>query len=117
MQMNLLMQLASALMITIAVEFAAYLVLTGKDPATLLICSAAVNVLTNPLLNYLYLFEVHDLFLLEASAVLAESFLVMAILKLSYPQATMLSATANLASLLAGVLIMPVLLRLHPWAV
>lgn len=111
--MNLLMQMASALLLTIAVEFAVYLMLTGKNPASLLLCSVAVNVLTNPILNYLYLFEVHDLILLEASAVIVESFLIMALLKLSYSRALVLSAAANLASLLAGILIMPVLPRLQ----
>lgn len=112
--MNLIIQMASALLLTIAVEFAVYLLLTRKNPASLLLCSVAVNVLTNPLLNYLYLFEVRNLILLEASAVLAESFLIMAFLKLSYLRAMVLSASANLASLLAGILIMPVLLRLQP---
>lgn len=112
--MNLLMYRASALLLTIAVEFAVYLALTGKNPADLLLCSVAVNTLTNPLLNYLYLFEVHDLILLEASAVLAESFPIMALLRLSYPRALMISAAANLASLLAGILIMLFLLRLQP---
>jgi hypothetical protein len=103
--MSFLSSLAAALLLTILTEFAVYLLLLRESPQKLLLYSILINSFTNPLFNYLYNFEIHQLYPLEMGVALIESFLIMLLAEVSYPRALLVSLAANLASLAVGLLI------------
>lgn len=103
--MNYLQSLALALLLTIFIEFVIYLIFIRKDSLALLLYSILINSFTNPLFNYVYAFEFHELYILEMIVVLAESILIVLLMKVSYPKALLISSLANLASLLLGWII------------
>lgn len=103
--MSFLSSLAIALLLTILTEFAVYLLLLRESPQKLLLYSILINSFTNPLFNYFYNFEFHQLYSLEMGVALTESFLIMPLAEVSYPRALLVSMTANLASLAIGLLI------------
>lgn len=103
--MSFLSSLTFALLITITTEFAVYLLLLHESPQKLLLYSILINAFTNPLFNYLYNFELHQLYPLEMAVVLTESFLIMLLAEVSYPRALLVSLAANLASLAVGLLV------------
>ncbi len=103
--MSFLSSLAVALLLTILTEYAVYLLLLHESPQKLLLYSILINSFTNPLFNYLYNFEFHQLYPLEMGVALTEGFLIMLLLKVSYPRALLVSFAANLASLAIGLLV------------
>lgn len=103
--MSFLSSLAVALLITIATEFAVYLLLLRESPQKLLLYSILINSFTNPLFNYLYNFELHQLYPLEIGVALTESILIMLLAEVSYPRALLVSFAANLTSLAVGLLV------------
>jgi branched-subunit amino acid ABC-type transport system permease component len=105
MQMNFLHSLAVALLLTILTEYAVYLLILRRDPLQLLLYSILINSFTNPLFNYLYNYQLHELYPLEMAVVLVESMLIVLLVEVSLPKALLISLTANLASLLVGLLI------------
>lgn len=103
--MTFFQSLLLALILTILIEFAIYLAVIGQYRARLFWYSALINSFTNPLFNYLYNYELHDLCLLECAVALVESFLIKNLLEIGYRKAMFLSILANLASLLIGLVI------------
>jgi hypothetical protein len=100
-------ELVAALAITTITEFIIFYALIRQDPSRLLLYSILINSFTNPLFNYLYNYQLPDAYLLEMLVVLAESVLLMSLLEVSYPKSLLISAAANAASYLIGLLLFP----------
>jgi len=105
--MSFQQDLVAALAITILIEFIIFYALIRQDPSRLLLCSILINSFTNPLFNYIYNYQLHDVYLMEMLVVLAESVLLMSLLGISYPKSLLISAAANAASYLIGLLLFP----------
>ena len=103
--MSFFQSLASALILTILMEYAVYLFLIRKDPLNLFLYSFLINAFTNPLFNYLYNYEFHALYPLEIAVAIVESILIFFLMELSYPKALLVSLASNLASFLLGLVI------------
>jgi len=93
-----------ALTITIMVEFNVIWIIIRKKPLELFIYSVLVNSLTLPLATYGYYYVLNNLFLIELIVVLAESLLLMILLRLKYPKALAISFAANFITALIGFL-------------
>jgi hypothetical protein len=104
--MSLFASLVEALLITILLEAAVFLILLKQDISKLLLCSILINSFTNPLLNYFYNFIMHDLLMLELAVVGIESLLLMALMQLKFTRALAVSSIANLVSGMAGLLLL-----------
>ncbi len=102
--MNFLQSLALALMLTILTEYAIYLLIMRRDPFQLLLYSVLINSFTNPLFNYIYNYQLHDLYTLEMAVALVEGILIALLMEVGFSKALLISLTANLASLLVGLL-------------
>jgi hypothetical protein len=105
--MSFQQDLVAALAVTIVIEFTILYALIRQDPSRLILYSILINSFTNPLFNYLYNYRLHDVYLLEMLVVLAESVLLMSLLEISYPKSLLISAAANAASYLIGLLLFP----------
>lgn len=96
-----------ALLLTLAVllEAPVYLILLrGRFPARrLLLVALVVNLITNPLANFVYLTWDVEIWALEVGVILAEAALLLAFLRCSMARAAALSLVANLTSWLLGV--------------
>ncbi len=103
--MIFLQSLAFALLLTILTEYAVYLLIVRRDPFQLLLYSVLINSFTNPLFNYLYNYQLRELYPLEIATALVESILIALLMEVSLPKALLISLTANLASLLVGLLV------------
>ena len=103
--MSLIISLASALLLTILSEFVIYLCLIHRSPWHLLIYSFFINAFTNPLLNYLHIFESYNLWALEILVVLVESCLILLLAEISYTRALIISVAANIVSFILGNLL------------
>jgi hypothetical protein len=99
--------LVAALAITILTEFIILYALFRRDPSRLLLYSILINSFTNPLSNYIYNYQLHDVRLLEMLVVLTESILLNKLLEIRYPKSLLISAAANAASYLVGLLLFP----------
>ncbi len=102
--MALIISLALALLLTVLSEFAVYLRLIHRSPWHLLMYSFLINSFTNPLLNYLHIFEGYSLGGLEILVILIESFLIFLLSEISYPRALIVSTVANSASFILGII-------------
>jgi len=103
--MTFFQSLVLALILTILIEYAVYFAVIWQDPPRLFLYSALVNSFTNPLFNYLYNYELHNLWLLEIAVALVECFLIKHLLEIGYRKAMLISFLANLASLLIGLIV------------
>jgi hypothetical protein len=103
--MSLLISLALALLLTVLSEFAVYLCLIHRSPWHLLMYSFLINSVTNPLLNYLHIFEGYNIGGLEILVVLVEIFLISLLTEISYSRALMVSTAANIASFILGIIL------------
>ncbi|VVB72598.1 Uncharacterised protein [uncultured archaeon] len=108
--MSFIQSLAIALLITILVEYAVYLIVIRKDLQKLLLYAILINTFTNPLFNYLYNYEFHEwgflaLAFLEVAVAIIESVLIFFLMEVSGQKALLLSFAANLASLQVGMLV------------
>ena len=103
--MTFFQSLVLALILTILIEFAIYFAIIRQDPPRLFLYSALINSFTNPLFNYLYNYELHNLYLLESAVALVECFLIKHLLEIGYRRAMLVSFLANMASLLIGLII------------
>jgi hypothetical protein len=99
--------LVAALLTTIFTEFIIFYALIRQDPKRLLLYSILINSFTNPLFNYLYNYQLQDAYLLEMLVVLAESVLLSKLLEISYSKSLFISAAANAASYMVGLLLFP----------
>ncbi|HET8629439.1 MAG TPA: hypothetical protein VFL91_18625 [Thermomicrobiales bacterium] len=96
---------AAALALTVAIEWLVYWASLRRAPAALAGYALAVNALTEPLASYAYQRLGGDLWAVEAAVWLAEGLLLRALLGLRPGRALALSAAANLASALAGLVV------------
>ena len=102
----LLPALASALILTIATEYLVLLILIRNQPGMLLLYAILINGVTNPLLNYVYLFHYPILWPLEAGVILTETLLISLLIRIGCRYAFFCSVCANTVSILAGKLLL-----------
>ena len=98
----LLPALITTLTVTIFTEFAVFLLIIRKNYSHLLLYAILINGFTNPLLNYLYLFEYPSLMPLEIGVVLIETILIHLLIRVSWRSAFVCSLCANTISLISG---------------
>jgi hypothetical protein len=91
--------------LTVALEALVWYVILKKNAAELVFYSVLINSLTLPLTQYLYLYYLDNLLLMEALVVLAEVPLLYLLLRVTPRQAFYLSFLANLVSALVGLLL------------
>jgi hypothetical protein len=103
--MSFIQELMVALILTIFVEFLIYLIGIKEDPKKLLLYCILINSFTNPLFNYLYIYEFSEFYLLEIAIIVLEGVLISLLAEVSYSRAFAVSAAANLASMIVGMLI------------
>jgi hypothetical protein len=103
--MSLIQDLMAALVLTIFIEFLIYVLSIGKDPIMLLLYSTLINSFTNPLFNYFYIFNYYNFYSLEIAVIVVESILIKLLAEVSYSRAIAVSAAANLASMIIGMLV------------
>jgi hypothetical protein len=103
--MSFIQELMIALILTIFVEFPIYLVGVKKDPKMLLLYCILINSFTNPLFNYLYVYEIHEFYLLEIAIIMVEGVLIGLLAEVSFSRAIAVSVAANLASMIVGMLV------------
>lgn len=101
--MNTLLQaLTIALIITILTEYAVLLLLIRKNFLHLLLYTILMNGVTNPLLNYLYLFVYPSLVPLELGVIMVETLLIYVLVTISLKYAFLCSLCANCISIISG---------------
>jgi hypothetical protein len=103
--MIFIQELMAALILTISVEFLIFLFGIKKDPKKLLLYCILINSFTNPLFNYLYIYELHELYLLEIAIIMVEGVLIGLLAEVSLFRAIAVSVAANLASFIIGTLV------------
>ncbi len=103
--MSFIQELMVALILTISVEFLIFLFGIRKDPKMLLLYCILINSFTNPLFNYLYIYELHEFYLLEIAIIMVEGVLIKLLAEVSYSRAIAVSVAANLASMIIGLLV------------
>jgi hypothetical protein len=103
--MSFIQELMAALILTISVEFLIFLFGIRKDPKMLLLYCILINSFTNPLFNYLYIYELHEFYLLEIAIIMVEGVLIGLLAEVSYSRAIAVSVAANLASFIIGTLV------------
>jgi len=84
-----------ALLITIGVEFLVYWVFIRKTPLKLFFFSVIINTLTQPLANFSYQYVLHNFILIEILVIIAESVLILLLLKQSVQKSIAISIVAN----------------------
>ena len=103
--MSFIQELMVALILTIFIEFLIYLFGIRKDPKMLLLYCILINSFTNPLFNYLYVYELHEFYFLEIAVIVVEGVLIRLLAEVSYSRALAVSVAANLASMIIGMLV------------
>jgi hypothetical protein len=86
-------------LLTVAVEFIFYKLITQKKAYELLISAFLIN-LTQPFANFSYNFLIKNIYFIEVSVIVVEIFLVKWVLGVSYKKAVFVSFCANLATAL-----------------
>ncbi|MBL8015736.1 MAG: hypothetical protein JNK43_00575 [Ignavibacteria bacterium] len=104
----------TALVITIAVEFVVYVVFFRKDLLKLLLYCIAINLFTHPIAYYFYnqlsgpyhnsAFNIYFL-IVELVVFLAETVLIMLLMKLNWKTSLLLSLIANLTTAMLSFVI------------
>lgn len=104
----------TALFITVAVEFAVYVLFFRKDVLSLLLYAAVINLFTHPIAYYFYnylsgpinssAFNIYFL-IVELIVFLAETVLIMILLKINLKRSLLLSFAANFATALLSFVI------------
>ena len=91
------------LIATILIESFIFWILIKKEPVKLLVYSIIINSLTVPLANYGYQAILNNFIVIEIIVVLAESILIMLLLKIGYRRALIISFVANLITALISI--------------
>ena len=97
--------LASVSLIVFWVPLLGVVWLLDRDPLKLLWYSILINSFTNPLMNYIYNYEMRQLYLLELAVAAVEAILIRHLLEIGYKEALIFALAGNLASLLIGLLV------------
>ena len=90
---------------TIIVEFVIIWFFIRKAPLKLLLYSLLINSFTLPIATYSYLNILNNIYFIELSVILAESLLIMLLLKINYKKAFLISLVANFITALIGFLL------------
>jgi len=95
-----------ALFLTILLEFFPVFFLLAKERsgAFVLFSVSIVNMITNPIANYLY--PAQNFFLIETGVLLAESLLFTLLFGVSLKHSTLLSIAANLPTILLSLILL-----------
>ncbi len=90
---------------TIIVEFVIIWFFIRKAPLKLLLYSLLINSFTLPIATYSYLNILNNIYFIELSVILAESLLIILLLKINYKKAFLISLVANFITALIGFLL------------
>ena len=90
---------------TIIVEFVIIWFFIRKAPLKLLLYSLLINSFTLPIATYSYLNIINNIYFIELSVILAESLLIILLLKINYKKAFLISLVANFITALIGFLL------------
>jgi hypothetical protein len=99
---SLLPALGMALILTILAEYLVLLLLIRMNWRILLLYAILINSITNPLLNYTYLFVYPSIWPLEVGVVLIEAVLIHLLTRVSWRYALVCSVCANSVSILSA---------------
>lgn len=94
-----------AWIITINVEFVIIWFFVRKSSLELFLYSLLINSFTLPIATYSYLNIINNIYFIELGVILAESMLIMSLLKIKYKEALVVSLTANFITALIGFLL------------
>lgn len=100
-----MMQYLLAWAITIVVEFVIIWLFIRKAPLKLLLYSLIINSFTLPIATYSYINIINNIYFIELTVILAESLLVMLLLKINFKKAFFISVVANFVTALIGFLL------------
>ena len=90
--------------LTVALEALVWYIILKRNALNLVFYSVLINSLTLPLAQFLYLYFLDNLLIMEALVVLVEVPLVYLLLRVTLRQALYLSVLANLVSALVGLI-------------
>lgn len=90
---------------TIVVEFVIIWLFIRNAPMKLLLYSLLINSFTLPIATYSYQNIINNIYFIELIVILAESILVMLLLKINYKKAFFISLVANFITTLIGFLL------------
>jgi hypothetical protein len=91
--------------LTVVIEFIIIWFMVRDSPWLLLFYSVIINSLTLPIATYSYINLLSNIYLIEISVIIAESFILMFLLKIKYPKAFLISAVANTVTAMVGYLL------------
>lgn len=94
-----------AWLITVLAESFIYSLFVKKNLLHLFLYSILINSFTLPFATFGYLNIVNNIYFIELTVALVESFMIMALLKLSYKEALIISFTGNLFTAMIGFLL------------
>lgn len=100
-----MIQYLLAWVITIVVEFVIIWLLIREAPLKLFLYSLLINSITLPIATYSYINIINNIYFIELMVILAESPLVMLLLKINYKKAFLISFVANFVTALIGFLL------------
>lgn len=103
--MNPVIQYLLALAVTILCEFVVIWLFIRKKPLKLLLYSTLINSFTLPLATYGYQNVLKNFYFIELLVVLAESILIMVLLRIKYPKSLLISFVANFVTALISFLL------------
>lgn len=91
--------------LTVVIEFIIIWLMVRDSPWLLLFYAVVINSLTLPIATYCYVNLLPNIYYIEISVIFVESVLLMFLLKIKYPKAILISATANTVTALVGYLL------------
>ena len=91
--------------LTIIVEFFILWLFIKKQTWELFLYSVLINSFTLPLATYSYQNLLNNIYIIELSVIIVESFLIMILVQIEYKKALLISITANTVTALIGLLI------------
>lgn len=103
--MNILSLFIYALILTILCEFCVLLLIIQKNPVKIAFIAILINLVTNPLMNYLLLIHEVPVFVLELFVICCEAIMITYLLRISLRYALICSILMNGISWMAGILI------------
>jgi hypothetical protein len=103
--MDILPLFCFALVFTIVCEFCILLVILRENPVKIGLTTIIINILTNPLMNYLLLIHDVPVLILELGVICCEMVMIKYLLRLSWRYALVCSILMNGISWMVGTLI------------
>ena len=90
------------LILTILVEFIIYWFIIKKKLSKLFVNSILINSFTLPLANYIYIYHLHNFFIIEILVIFIEILLIYLLFDIMFKKALFLSFVANIVSASLG---------------